>query len=360
MFNIHLLPASFGDSILVEYGCSESPKYILIDGGPYYAFDEIDAVLRSDYPHIKEVELLVVTHIDIDHIDGIIVMLNQDTLPYKINEIWFNGYDQLNAVIKDELGGKQGEFLGALIEHKNLTHNHTYFNGKPIIITKDKLPIVQLKGGMELTLLSPTAEGLKELKNDWEDTLEKVKWKPGDKAGSLIKLKEDYRYEYEPKDVLGDFDFDDLVNTISIVDKSAANRSSIAFLAEYNGKSCLFAGDAPTDLLLESLSRISKYDTIAIDAWKLAHHGSNKSTHSEIIEKIDCKKMLISTDGKKYKHPNQELIAKLIHFGGPYVHLFFNYKSQFNIDWDDDYLKDKHEYECCFPENNERGIKIEL
>ena len=83
MYNIHLLPASFGDSILIEYGTT-SPKYILIDGGPYFAVDEVLKDIKRIAPHLTELELLVVTHIDIDHIDGIVAILNQPVVPFKV------------------------------------------------------------------------------------------------------------------------------------------------------------------------------------------------------------------------------------------------------------------------------------
>ena len=42
-------------------------------------------------PGFKFIELLVVTQVDIDHIDGIIRLLNQYKIPYKFKEISFNG-----------------------------------------------------------------------------------------------------------------------------------------------------------------------------------------------------------------------------------------------------------------------------
>ena len=95
MYNVHLLPATFGDSILIEYGTKRDPKYILIDGGPYYVFDELCAAMKQVAPNIRELELLVATHIDIDHIDGVVKLLNADGLPFGVKEIWFNGREQL-------------------------------------------------------------------------------------------------------------------------------------------------------------------------------------------------------------------------------------------------------------------------
>ena len=60
MYKIHLLPATFGDSILIEYG-SDEPHYILIDGGPYYVFDDIMKAIRDIAPGMKKLELVVAT-----------------------------------------------------------------------------------------------------------------------------------------------------------------------------------------------------------------------------------------------------------------------------------------------------------
>ena len=359
MYNIHLLPASFGDSILIEYGDPETPHYILIDGGPFFAFENIDKVLRTQYPKLKKIELLVVSHVDIDHIDGIVVMLNQEKLPYEIGEIWFNGYNELAAVTSgDELGAKQGEYLSTLITELDLKHNQA-FDG-PVLIDGGHLPEIKLDGGMVLTLVSPTKESLSELKEEWEETMEKAGLVSGDAVGALERLKEDKRYVYEPDDVLGDPDFDDLLAEKHKIDKSPANRSSIGFLATYGGKTCLFAGDTPSDLVIESIEKMEDPESLSLDAWKLAHHGSKKSTHPRLMEIIDCKKMLVSSDGKRYRHPDPEVIAKLIDKKGPGVELYFNYKTQYNDYWDKEKYKERHEYNAFFSDDGESGIKISL
>lgn len=358
MYHIHLLPASFGDSILIEYGTPQRPYYILIDGGPYYAFDEIDAVLKRDYKHIKKIELLVVTHIDIDHIDGIVVMLNQTNLKYKIEQVWFNGFDQINSVIKDKLGPKQGEYLSTLIHNKKIKHN-LQFGGAAVCITRDTLPTFRIKGGMYLTLLSPDKSSLQRLKSTWMKTLEEAGIKSGDKVGALERLKKDKRYQYDPKDKLGDINFKMLLKHHSKGDKSAPNRSSIAFLARYKKQTCLFAGDTPSDMLVSALKRISKTG-ISVEAWKIAHHGSKNSTNRELMKFVECKCFLISSDGKKYSHPDKETIAKIIDVNGPNVHLYFNYLSPYNEDWNKTYLKRKHKYLCEFPRDNHSGIKVDV
>ena len=173
MYNIHLLPALFGDSILIEYGKKTKPSYILIDGGPFYGFSKMMKGLKKAAPKLKELELLIVTHIDIDHIDGIVKLLNQKKLPFTIKEVWFNGYDEIKDLKSDILGTKQGEYSSLLIKEKGLKQNETFFKGKAVMVNDyNKLPSFSLKGGMEITLLSPGKEGLVKLKNLWEDESE--------------------------------------------------------------------------------------------------------------------------------------------------------------------------------------------
>lgn len=356
MYNIHLLPATFGDAILIEYGTKAAPHYILIDGGPYYVFDEVFEAIRRIAPAMEALELLVVTHIDIDHIDGTVKMLNQSNLPFQIKEIWFNGREQLmEAANSDILGSLQGEYLTDLIADKKLPHNQCV-KGKPICITDyNKLPVILLPGGMEITLLSPGRQALVDLIPVWDEELKdknvESEWET------------DTRYA---DDLLGEteLDVEALQLTEAKGDKSAANCSSIAFIAAYKGKRCLFAADAPSDALLAAINPMleaSGEERLQVDAWKLAHHGSKKSTQDHVMEKIDCKTMLISSDGKRYRHPDTPVIAKLISNNGPDLSFYFNYRTAFNEMWDNENLKEQYRYEVVYPEdNNQPGISIAL
>lgn len=48
--------------------------------------------------------MVVVTHIDSDHISGIVKMFEEDELPVRVGEIWYNGYRhiQSTAIISEE------------------------------------------------------------------------------------------------------------------------------------------------------------------------------------------------------------------------------------------------------------------
>jgi len=355
MYNIHLLPATFGDSILIEYGSKRDPKYILIDGGPYYVFDELWAAMKQVAPNISELELLVATHIDIDHIDGIVKLLNAESLPFKIKDIWFNGREQLGMAAEklnpDDLGSLQGEYLTMLIQQNGYAHN-THFKGGPICITDyNKLPEITLAGGMKITLLSPGIKDLVNLIPVWDKEL---------KGRDVAEEWEDEtRYEVTLSshvEELQEMEFE--------ADDSEANCSSIAFIASYDYKTCLFAADAPSQNLLAAIEPMLEWSgekRLELDAWKLAHHGSKKSTQDNVMSKIHSKNILVSSDGKRYKHPDEAVIAKLLKHNMREMNFHFNYKTKFNDMWDNENLKAEYDYFTVYPENPANpGITVEL
>lgn len=359
MYYIHLLPSAYGDAILIEYGTTEHPSYILMDGGPYYNFENLAAGIKRVTPSLRKLELLVVTHVDIDHIDGMVRLLNQEKLPFTVDEIWFNGFNQIKHLIPpDVLGYLQGDYLSMLIKDLNIPQNVQHFGGGAIAVSDyQNLPTFILPGGMEITLLSPGIDLLTRQAIDWEN---ESKW-INDLVGLRDKFEDDTRYS--DLGVLGDeIDISDLQNAAEAPDKSLANESSIAFIGTYEGKSCLFAGDAPTDALLRAIKPLlikRGEEKLKLNAWKVAHHGSKKSTLNAIMVKIDAGKLLISSDGAKYGHPSPETIAKLLKYAQGSLEFYFNYKTKFNERWDKDAYKKKYNYGTHYPAG-EPGITVSL
>lgn len=350
MYNIYLLPALFGDSILIEYGTKELPRYILIDGGPYYGFKDVLKALNKVAPGLRELELLVVTHIDIDHIDGIITLMNQSVLPFTVKEIWFNGWPQLREIKTSKLGALQGEYLSQLIEARKLPHNSS-FGGKAVMVENTaQLPVVSLEGGMTLTLLSPHLEALQKLKNSWKKEVSKLIQKKSIEE----RWKNETRYSLSKKSLLGKAQTD--------ADQSIANASSIAFIARFDNKTCLFAGDATTAELLKSINPLltrSGLNRLEIDAWKLAHHGSEKSTRPEIMQLIEAVNILVSTNGDRYKHPDKDCIAGILNHNPGKMNLFFNYLSPYNEYWNTETPKTTWKYEAIYGQDS-AGVSVNL
>jgi hypothetical protein len=58
---------------------------------------------------------LVITHVDQDHILGVLAMLRDVERPEEFSDVWFNGCDQLNDNEFESFGPVDGEFLSTAI-----------------------------------------------------------------------------------------------------------------------------------------------------------------------------------------------------------------------------------------------------
>ena len=103
---IQMLPAASGDCIYLEF---PDPDFrILIDGGYAKTYHKyLKKFLLNLAAEGKRLNLIVVTHIDNDHINGIKSLLQEngnakDPQIIGIDEIWFNGLDQCIGARKSE------------------------------------------------------------------------------------------------------------------------------------------------------------------------------------------------------------------------------------------------------------------
>ena len=368
MFTIEMLSAGHGDCLLLEYGDATAPHRVLIDAGPYYAFKEcawrIDTLVSSGLGF----ELLVVTHVDTDHIDGAIKLLDAPPTGIHFDDVWFNTWRHLRPGRSqttdqaDKLGPVHGEMLSGLIDLRKLPWNKA-FGGGPVSLGEGAaLPVKKLGGGLTLTLLSPSPEELLALEAVWQADVVSQGLEPGNRDDALKKLEKDARY-HKPKDLLGDEtpDMDKLLKTKFEEHMTESNASSIAFLAEYGDKSCLFAADALPSTLAASVKRLLKdrqEQKLHVDAVKVSHHGSRGNTSPELLRLLDCRHFLVSTNGAgKSAHPHAETIARIIKECGPGAELWFNYRSDENKVWDDQILIKRHQYVPHYPEE---GLVVPL
>src|SRR5262249_4098426 len=138
-----------------------------------------------------------------------------------------------------------------------------------------------------------------------------------------------------------------------------ANGSSIAFLAEHPDGSCLFGADAFAPVLLESLQRRGAAKT-KVDAFKLAHHGSRRNTSIALLQHLECSRFLISTNGKRFRHPNPDTIARVIQHGGKNPDLYFNYRTTFTSPFETGKLTGAPKYTTTYSADEKTGLVIEL
>lgn len=341
MLTLEVLPGGHGDCLWIEYGDPASPKTILIDGGAKGTYKRAlqSRLARRD----AALELLVVSHVDADHITGILELLDDPENGIRAKDVWFNGYRHLPDESPDTLGPVQGERLTDYLVDNRVPWNVAFDKAAVVVPPQGELPQRKLDGGLVLTLLSPTLEGLANLKPVWEKEVRK--------AGLAPNLEEPEPVSEEGFDLLdaGPPDVNALAGSTFVEDNSEPNGSSIALLLEFEGKRILLAADAHPRVLRSAISRISGDGKLSLDACKLPHHGSKANVSRQLLERLDCGTYVFSTNGAHFKHPDREGVARVIRFGGPNPKLLFNYDTAFTNIWNAKPLKQEHRYEAVFP-----------
>lgn len=316
-------PASCGDSFLVECPIANGVFRILIDGGTPGTAAVISEYLKKDGT-CPPIDLVVVTHIDNDHIGGIISLLRDKEINAAIKEVWFNGVSLLDAPMPDNihsLSVRQGIEL-----EKTLSNDprwNTRFGKAPIGLTADNAPLhVPLANDVNIHVLSPGSVQLDELKRNWE------------KEAAELEKKQQKKEKLPPG--IGGLGVGKNVGLLAQTkfqqDKAFANGSSIAFLLIANGKTMLFTGDAFPTVMMEAANKY-KAGAIDVDVFKVSHHGSSGNTDEVIIKKFPAARYLISTDGT-HEHPDEETIARILAHSKPNSKkvLMCNYPDTL-VDW---------------------------
>lgn len=359
--------ALHGDCLFVEWSGPEGTHRMLIDGGPIGAYETLAGRIAALPDDEREFELIVLSHVDTDHIEGVVRLFAEPTnqWPFRVKDVWFNGWNHMDPL--KLLGGRQGEFFGALLNYRldPGAWNGT-FNGEAVVVPPDgPLPVARLKGEMTLTLLSPTPAKLDKMRQAWIKDLRKTGIKPGDIDAAWQELAGQKKYLPD----LGllhssESDIALLLNRQFKSDAAAANGASIAFLAEHPAGSCLFLADAHVDAVTDSLRRLlhdRKADRLTVDAVKVAHHGSKNNTDEELLSLIQSSRYLFSTSGAQFKHPDEETIARILHAADRQpVKLYFNYRSAFNEKWSDADLQAQFNYEAIYDTSEGGPLVVSL
>jgi hypothetical protein len=347
MFSIEMLPAAHGDCLLIEYGTLQDRHRVLVDGGTPETFD----VLQSRFGTARKptaLDLMVITHVDEDHIGGALALLAKAPNLIDPAEIWFNSYRHL---FRGRLGPAQGEGLATAIEEAGWSERwNAYFHGGSVVVPDEGLVTVPLPGGAEIVLLSPRWKELENFQDTWEAAAKQAHLIPGEGA--------------KPLDVLGkrpppkELDVEALAAGKFHSDRSPANATSIAFLLRYGGKSVLLGADAHPAVLLDSLGRLGA-GRIEVDACKVAHHGSRANTSQKLLEKLVCPRFLVSTSGDVFGHPDPEAIARIVRRPGRKT-VHFNYETDYTLPWAKHSLCEKYGYGTEYPDADAEGLTVPI
>ena len=310
-----LLPAFHGDCILIKtFDVDHNEFIILIDGGTAKTFKY---TLKAELKNVTRINLLVLTHIDSDHIAGLISLFKSSLIDYiSIDEIWMN-HPELVEVNNDELiSTKQGDNLKQLILTKKP-------NVKLLeISTAEKLIV---RSGIEFVILSPTPQINNELYRQWvESTI--VKNEKGN-----VNISSQQEVYSEPLENLSKIPF----SPDKRINDDIFNSSSIAFLLKCFDTSILFLADSRPEVIIENLrlNGFTESHPLKVDYVKISHHGSLNNTSQEQLRCIDSNNFLISTNGgtSRHKHPSRETIARIVFNpanGDKTINIFFNHNIE--------------------------------
>ncbi len=317
IFTLEALEAKKGDCLIVHYGSARSPKLVVIDGGPagVYAgtlkprLSQIVKKFRRSADRPLGIEMVMVSHIDDDHIHGIQDWFSDldesdNGVPFTIQTLWFNSFDDVVGNGADELFSRLGRIssrnfasdaeqarhsaaiIASVPQGRRLRDTATRLAIQPnagfrglVMARKTGRTALTLAGGLKLTVLAPSRQRLEELNAEWEKSIKKQK---------------------KPK------------LTAAFVDRSVANLSSIVVLAEFSSggkkRSMLLTGDARGDDILSAVksAKLSKQGTLDVDLLKLPHHGSNRNLALEFFEKVRADHYVISANGE-HENPDREV-----------------------------------------------------
>ncbi|MBB6610476.1 MBL fold metallo-hydrolase [Pontibacter sp. Tf4] len=322
--HVEVLKAYNGDSILISFeDLGGITRNIIIDGGvpETYGTQVFQGTLRETLEKIKSkgqsIDLLIITHIDDDHIGGILSLYENEQYVSIIKSIWFNSGDIIsnyfNTTLEPERSvklfptgaGKTSVRQGTTLEEK-LKSNSNW--KQTITMTGDcdtSIPCCTIK------VISPDENSLRKLNEKWEK--EKPSLKTSFSRDYDKTLDQFWQLEQEGEKIK--------------LDASVPNGSSIALLLEINGLSLLMLGDAHSTVVVEALKELgySPSNKLKLELIKLSHHGSKKNICKDLLQMVSCSKYVCSTDGTKHGLPNKSTFAKIIYYQESPVTLYFNY-----------------------------------
>lgn len=323
VFSLDVRRARKGDCLLLHYGTREKPGLAVIDGDPSdvykpYLRPRLEAIrqarrLAPDKP--LPVDLLMVSHIDDDHIKGILeltaelVTANRLNAPafVKLQNVWHNSFDDIlgndphklltsftaaygAASLAGEIeipgadehavlilasvaqGQRLRDDIKVLSKAKGTPSLNKEFNGGLVMAQKAG---VDMKKGLRFSVVGPLKSDLAALQKEHD------KFVASKKKATPAAL-------------------------AAYADDSVANLSSIVVLAESGGKRMLLTGDARGDKILTGLEEsglIPTGGTLHLNLLKVPHHGSDRNVELDFFKRLTADHYVLSGDGE---HGNPE------------------------------------------------------
>lgn len=332
---IKVLPAYDGDCLIIKFGEVENRKNILIDGGRgVFTYNLLKKEIKAITDCNEFIDLVIVTHIDRDHILGLITIFKDNNISKEVfKRVWFNSGRKLLNYFNQEVIDSRDILINMNPEvsvNQGITFEkllETFSLYDDMVIVSDKKHSIE---NSELIILSPDCESLSKLNKTWQV-------ESGD-LESTASAKINTEYEIS---------LDELSKKKFNEDVSIPNGSSIAFLFIYDNKKILMLGDSHPSVIEKELRVLGYSDSnkLIVNAIKISHHGSKYNTSTSLLELIDCENFIISTNGRFHGLPNKECLSRIISTR-KFSRLFFNYKVFGSIFTEQD--KEKYKFECIY------------
>ena len=355
--SLFVLPAHNGDALLLQYpGEDDTLHHIWIDGGLAKTYREYTReIIRQIRDFGSQLDLMVVTHIDQDHIGGVLAFLEDPEIENSlIRNFWFNSSVLISQYFKSPHHPEREIPLASSASHSSSRSIGQGMKLEEMLSQSDMWhdqPILGMQAyelqGAQITVLSPDTAGLKRLHRKWEVEDSQM-------SRSLLWEENDYEEALET-----------LIENKEEEDDSIANGSSIGFLFEFEGKSLLLLGDAKPSVVAHSLQELgyTPRKPMKVDYVKLSHHCSKKSISTELLSLIQCRNFIISTDGSRYGLPHKEALARILlhpNRKAKYpIRFFFNHNNDVLRSIFTEGEKQKYNFQCIYPGIDEQGLLIE-
>lgn len=341
-FRFRALKAKQGDCLILESGSD----VILVDGGPPGVFTRylegaLQTMSNSGGEDPLSVKLAMVSHIDSDHIAGLLELTRRlieedenDAKPLLvIDNAWHNSFSDLIAktpklentaaaeaaaagdALSELLGStlkeddaklvlesvKQGREFRLDLKRLAIAVNEQFTRG--FVLRGEQKNAPSKFGSFEVEVVGPTRKELDALEAAWAKELPKILAKDEDKAVALAAAKE-------------------LEGTVS-------NLASIVCIVSAGGKRALLTGDSRGHLVVEWLKAAGKMNdegTVHFDILKLPHHGSHYDVNLDFFRTVLADHYVVSGDGK-YGNPEPSALQMLFDArpkGGYTIHMTYS------------------------------------
>ena len=318
MFKLHMIQARFGDALLLEFGEPGQARYLLVDGGPPKNYagalrPALDAITGAG----GALDLVVLSHINNDHIVGLLELL-ADIEDDKVSErpprnrvghLWLNSFARaldpagdisrglqsiaamastagvMMPLAMDAFYGiKEGHRLRLLAQKLQIPINSDFPEDLILVETAKQAAAF---GPLSLAVAGPNEANLEALRAEWLDWLVRA----ADKIAA------------DP-------------STATTLDSSVPNLSSIVLLATCEGKTVLFTGDARGDHILDGLktAKIATAGKLHVDVLKVQRHGSARNASRSFFQAVTADTYVISADGR-YGNPDVDTLTWIVESG---------------------------------------------